>query len=176
MSKCTLMKTDPFQLAFLHHHLSLRPCQEAWKAIPTRDLLFGVHRWLLPLFRILWLFQGDLQVLVRLIGYSVRIQSRLSLQTSLSSSSVRSFLPNRSHHLQEIEVDKRSQTCMVVQQEGHQSCLSSPVVPASHTNGHFEGQPFASSMQMMTTPFFSCAIQNFGSSPEKRCATKVFAR
>ena len=68
MSKCTLMETDPSQVAFLHHHLSLRPCQEAWKAIPTRDLLFNVHRWLLPLFRILWLFQGDLQVLVRLIG------------------------------------------------------------------------------------------------------------
>ena len=68
MSKCTLMKTDPFQMAFLHHHLSLRPCQEAWKAIPTRDLLFDVHRRLLPLFRILRLFQSDLQVLVRLIG------------------------------------------------------------------------------------------------------------
>ena len=62
------MKTDPFQMAFLHHHLSLRPCQEAWKAIPTRDLLFDVHRRLLPLFRILRLFQSDLQVLVRLIG------------------------------------------------------------------------------------------------------------
>ena len=68
MPKCTLMKTDPSQLAFLHHHLGLRPCQKTWKAIPPRDLLFDVRRRLLPLFRILWLFQGDLQVLVRLIG------------------------------------------------------------------------------------------------------------
>ena len=76
------------------------------------------------------------------------------------------------HHLQEIEVCKRWQICMEDQPGEHQS---SP--PCATCSNHpykwlfLRSSPFETSMQMMTTPFFSWAIQSFGSSPEKRCTT-----
>ena len=121
-------------------------------------------------------------------NHIARIQSKLSLQTNLSSSSERSLRPNRSYPClarttrgpSSPSRDRSRQTLTDLQGGPARRTSIFPLL-ASCSNHPYKwpfrrSPPFVSSMQMMTTPFFSCAIQNFGSSPEKRCTTKVFAR
>ena len=134
--------------------------------------------------------QDDLQVLVRLIGLhcqperphpeQVVIADQLELLFCKAISAKPFTAMPCSDNLWSIITLKRSSRQTLTDLHGGPARRTSIFSLLASCSSHpyrwpfRRSAPFVSSMQMMTTPFFSCAIQNFGSSPEKRCTTKVF--